>query len=136
MLAVDITATWIPLSMIAVLCAYMVVLFQRERHMVHSFESEGGDTALAVTAPATTTMTGEAAMVETTTATPQVFTATPDTAPSHAPAASHPTAQANPEVPAGSLLWNTAYLWLPFVAGFGWQAYLDFFKAWLEKTIG
>ncbi len=33
-----------------------------------------------------------------------------------------------------SLTWRSAHLWLPLVAGFGWQAYLDFGKAMIEKA--
>lgn len=125
---VDLTSTWIPLSLLAVLCTYMFVLFQRERRMAHAFEAEGGETAPVTAIPASATMVGEAAAaVEA----EEKVEAPADEAPAAAPA---PEATTEPKK--RRMLWRTAFIWLPFLAGFGWQAYIDFFKAMLEKSAG
>lgn len=132
---VDLTSTWIPLSLLAVLCTYMFVLFQRERRMAHAFEAEGGEAAPAATIPASATMAGEAAAAaveaEDKAEAPAAEAAPAHVEPAHAAA---PAAEAPAKSKKRRLLWRTAFIWLPFLVGFGWQAYLDFFKAMLEKA--
>jgi len=129
---VDLTSTWIPLSLLAGLCSYMFVLFQRERRMVHTFEGESGHSATVTAFTASPALAGETAAVEgghaaeAAEVVPEVAIAAP------APAAAV-TAAETPRKKLG-LMWRTAYLWLPVVAGFGWQAYLDFLRAWLNAT--
>lgn len=112
---VDITSTWIPLSLLAALCLYMYILFQRERREAIAYENElaaaGGDhDASAHASPAV------------------------HAEPAHAaPAASYDHSDASASKKA-SLAWRTAYLWLPIVAGFGWQAYIDIIKPMLEQA--
>lgn len=141
---VDLTSTWIPLSLLAVLSTYMYVLFRRERQMSHAFEAEGGEATTTTVIPASATMAGEAAAAvegegehtsEESEAKAEAPAAAPAQASVAAPAAA-PVAEAPAKPKKRRILWNTAYLWLPFVAGFGWQAYLDFIKLWLEKTTG
>ena len=135
---VDLTSTWIPLSLLAVLSTYMYVLFRRERQMSHAFEAEGGEATTTTVIPASATMAGEAAAAvegegEHTSEESETKAEAPAAAPAQASAA---VAEAPAKPKKRRILWNTAYLWLPFVAGFGWQAYLDFIKLWLEKTTG
>lgn len=141
---VDLTSTWIPLGLLAVLCTYMFVLFRRERNMAHAFEAEGGEVATLTTIPASATMAGEAAAAvegegehksEEKAEAPAAEAAPAHAEPAPAPAAA-PAAEAPAKPNKRRLLWRTAYIWLPFIAGFGWQAYLDFIKLWLEKTTG
>jgi len=141
---VDLTSTWIPLSLLAVLSTYMYVLFRRERRMSNAFEAEGGEATTTSVIPAGATMAAEAAAgvegesehkAEESEAKAEAPAAEAAPAPAPAPAAA-PAAEAPTKPKKRRLLWRTAYLWLPFVAGFGWQAYLDFIKLWLEKTTG
>lgn len=64
-----------------------------------------------------------------------------ETGPVEAPLAA--PAMSAPEVPLAaapssrrksSLVWRTAWIWLPFAAGFAGQAYLDVVRPLLEKT--
>ena len=139
---VDLTSTWIPLSLLAVLSTYMYVLFRRERRMSHAFEAEGGEVASTTVIPASATMAGEAAAAvegegehKAEAPAAEATSAPAPAEPAPAPAAT-PAAEAPAKPKKRHLLWRTAYIWLPFVAGFGWQAYLDFIKLWLEKTTG
>jgi len=50
----------------------------------------------------------------------------------HAPAAM--VSEAAPAKRKARLLWRTAWLWLPFVAGFAGQAWLDIGKPLVEKA--
>jgi hypothetical protein len=120
-LPVDLTSTWIPLSLLAVLCAYMFVLFQRERRSALAFEGPEA-------APAAAHGGGHSAPA------PEAH---PE--PVHAAPAAHaaPVHAASEEKPKRRrLLWRTAFIWLPFVAGFAAQAYLDIIKPLVEKTAG
>ena len=137
---VDLTSTWIPLSLLAVLSTYMYVLFRRERQMSNAFEAEGGDVGTTTVIPASATMAGEAAAAVEGEGEHKAEVPATEAAPAPAEVAPAPAAAPAAEAPAKSkkrrVLWRTAYIWLPFVAGFGWQAYLDFIKLWLEKTTG
>lgn len=118
---VELTSTWIPLSLLAVLCAYMFILFLRERKEAHAYEAElaaGGGT-MSVSHDAGGSHAGEGAHVQ---------SAAAHGHDAHAGAASAKGKRKQ------SLKWRTAHLWLPIVAGFGWQAYLDFGKAMIEKA--
>lgn len=130
MLPVDLTSTWIPLSLLAVLCAYMFVLFQRERRSALAFE--GVEPASPVSAPAGGHDAGHAPA-------PEAHASAPAHAePAHA-APAHPAPAADVslgEKQKRSLLWRTARIWLPFLVGFGGQAYLDLIKPLVEKAAG
>lgn len=116
---VDLTSTWIPLGFLGVLLLYMVRLFLQERR-----ESMALAAAEAMSAPASRTL--EEATVE---------AAQPAAAePSVAPIAPVETAVAATPRRKSSLVWRAAWIWLPFVAGFAGQAYLDVVKPLLEKT--
>lgn len=118
---VDLTSTWIPLGFLGVLLLYMVRLFLQERR-----ESMALAAAEAMSAPTPPTL--EDATVEAT---------QPAAEPSVAPIATIPpveTAVAAAPRRKSSLVWRAAWIWLPFVAGFAGQAYLDVVKPLLEKT--
>ncbi|HEY4343237.1 MAG TPA: hypothetical protein VGN05_02735 [Parvibaculum sp.] len=128
---VDLTSTWIPLSLLAVLCTYMFVLFQRERRASLAFES------MEPAAPAVTHVSGhDIGHAESHEA--------PVAAPAPAEARVAPTSSAHvvpaqavaPEKAKTSLMWRTAHIWLPFVAGFAGQGYLDVIKPMIVKAAG
>ena len=141
---VDLTSTWIPLSLLAVLSTYMYVLFRRERRLSHALEAEGGEVGHTTVIPASATMAGEAAAAvegegehKTEAPAAEAAPAPAESAPAPAPTpVAVPAAEAPAKPKKRRILWRTAYIWLPFIAGFGWQAYLDFIKLWLEKTTG
>lgn len=92
------------MSLLAVLSAYMVHLFLQERRQSLALAGAEGVEAISMEPPA-------------------------------APAA--PVASASEAAPAkrkARLLWRTAWLWLPFVAGFAGQAWLDIVKPLVEKA--
>lgn len=122
---VDLTSTWIPLSLLAVLSVYMFILFKRERREALAFQGEAASSGHEAT-PATHADHGHDAHGHDAHAAPAAHAA--------APAETH-HAEA-PKKKKASLKWRTAHIWLPFVAGFGWQAYLDFIKPMLEKAAG
>lgn len=123
MLPVDLTSTWIPLSLLAVLCTYMFVLFQRERRAALAFDST--ETTAPVAAPHVDPAPVSAEAVH------------EPAAPVHAPAAHVEPVHAAPEKrKPRRLLWRTAIVWLPFVIGFAGQAYLDIIKPLVEKAAG
>jgi hypothetical protein len=120
---VELTSTWIPLSLLILLSMYMYVLFRRERRESLAIEAQG--------APILATEPHHA----------PADNHTADHGTGHSALAvdhGHVAHIAAPETKKnkGSLIWRTAYLWLPLVAGFGWQAYLDFFRHMIEKTAG
>ncbi len=122
----DLTSTWIPLSLLAVLCAYMAVLFQRERRMSH--ELDAAETTISVAAPAV--HGGGHAPAET-----SHVQAMPAPA-HHAAPAMHSHAEPAPVRKKPRLLWRTASIWLPFTAGFAGQAYLNIIRPLIEKMAG
>lgn len=124
MLPVDLTSTWIPLSLLAVLCGYMFILFYRERRATLVFDGMEIAAPTAVAYAANHSGSATAAVEP-------------------APAAQALRAQ-SPVVPAPAvsekrkspLLWRTASVWLPFVGGFAGQAYFDIIAPLLEKAAG
>lgn len=105
---VDLTSPWIPLSLIMVLGIFMVRQFVQERREARALafaESSGA-------APST-----------------QVEAAAP--APAVEPVAAP---AAIPEKKKMKLRWRTAWIWLPFLAGFFGQAYLSFIKPMLDNA--
>lgn len=112
-LPVDLSSTWIPLSLLGVLCLYMVFLFMQERRESRALLA--AEAAAAAMAPAEPS-----------------FAAAPS-----APAALVAPVMAVKESPARRkprLVWRTAWIWLPFMAGFAGQAYLDIIKPLVEKA--
>lgn len=137
---INLTSTWIPMSLLAVLSLYMYILFRRERREAMAFAASGSDHGHAApaadhghghsdhghggdhghAAPAADHGHGHADHGH------------------HAPAtpAHHEPLVAAPAKKKGRLVWRTAYIWLPIVAGFGAQAYLDFGgHAYYQETI-
>lgn len=141
-MAVNLTSTWIPLSLLSVLSLYMFVLFQRERREAAAYEAAGGDAAHGydpnalmahVTAPnAPAAHSHDAHVAAPAAHEPHGHTAPAAASHDHAPAAH--AAPVAPENGKTSIVWRTAYLWLPLVAGFGWQGYLDIIRPMLEKA--
>lgn len=104
--SVEPTSTWIPLSLLAVLSAYMVHLFLQERRQ--ALAGTDGVEATSMELPVL---------------------------PPLAPVAAAPApSETAPEKKKRRLLWRTAWLWLPFVAGFAGQAWLDIVKPMVEKA--
>lgn len=124
MLPIDMTSTWIPLSLLAVLCAYMVYLFRQERREALAFA--GAEPAAHAPAAASSADAHAASH-----AAPAVEAA-PAPA-SHAPAA--PAAE-TPRKKKRSLIWRgwAMRIWVPFLVGFGGQAYLDIIRPMIEKA--
>lgn len=112
--AVDLTSTWIPLGILGVLILYMIHLFLQERRV--SRELLAAD-AIAPAAPEALVAAPVAApAVEPTPAEEKLTVAA--SVPVEAPAQEKPKASR-------SLVWRTAWIWLPVLVGFGGQAYLD-----------
>lgn len=111
---VDLTSPWIPLSIIMLLGVFMVYQFIQERKV--SRELALAEAAAPAAAPA-----AEAA--------PEPAPA-PAAAPAPAPAAA-PAAEKPKKM---KLRWRTAWIWLPFLAGFCGQAYLSFVKPMLDQA--
>ncbi|MFZ2469670.1 MAG: hypothetical protein WAW54_14885 [Parvibaculum sedimenti] len=104
--AVDLTSTWIPLGILGVLLLYMIHLFLQERRISRELlaaEAVAPATPEPIEAPAVAAPVVEAAPVEAKVA---------------EPVSEKPTAKR-------SLVWRTAWIWLPFLIGVGGQAYLD-----------
>lgn len=114
--AVDLTSTWIPLGILGVLVLYMVHLFLQERRVSKEL------LAAEATAPAAETP----APAEVTPAPVTQVEAAPAEATSVEPVAA-PVIEVAKEGSrkTRSLVWRTAWLWLPFIMGVGGQAYLD-----------
>jgi hypothetical protein len=123
MVPMELTSTWIPLSILGMLCVYMIMLFRQERAETRAYEAElaAGGGAVAVSPDISSGLAGDVAHVQ---------PATSHTHEANSAAAAAPTKTKRKR----SLTWNTAYLWLPFVAGFAGQAYLDFLKAMIDKV--
>lgn len=119
MLPIDMTSTWIPLGLLAVLCGYMVHLFRQERREALAFA--GTEPASHAPAPASS---GDA---------PAASHAAP--AAEAAPAPATPAAEA-PRKKKRSLIWRgwAMRIWVPFIVGFGGQAYLDIIRPLVEKA--
>lgn len=130
MLPVDLTSTWIPLSLLAVLCAYMFVLFQRERRATLAFDGMEAAAPAAVAYQAS--HGGEAAPAAEHAPVAQAAPPAPVQT-SHAPAVQAPVVS---ERRRPRLLWRTASIWLPFVGGFAGQAYFDIIAPLMEKAAG
>jgi hypothetical protein len=135
-LPVDLTSTWIPLSLLAVLCAYMFVLFQRERRASLAFDgaeatmATGGGHDIGHTTGHTEAPVGVPAVEHAVPTEQQPAPAQPHAAPaSAAPEQAH-------EKKKRKLIWRTAGVWLPFIVGFAAQAYLDIVKPLVEKAAG
>ena len=127
MLPVDLTSTWIPLSLLAVLCGYMFILFQRERRSTLAFEG------VEAAAPAAVAFQAGHSGGTTPAAEPTpVAQATPVQAP---PAPAAPVSIASGKRKP-RLLWRTASIWLPFVGGFAGQAYFDIIMPLMQKAAG
>lgn len=112
--AVDLTSTWIPLGILGVLLLYMVHLFLQERRVSRELLAAEGIAPAApepVEAPAIATPAVEVAPVE-----PKMTEPAPVLA----------VEPVKEKVRAKrSLVWRTAWIWLPFLVGFGGQAYLE-----------
>lgn len=128
---VELTSTWIPLSILAVLCAYMLMLFKKERAEARVYEAElaAGGGAVAVSPDISGGLAGDVAHVEPAAAHNHdahdtVVDAHDAVVDAHDAVVAAPTKAKRKR----SLAWNTAYLWLPLVTGFAGQAYLDFLK--------
>jgi hypothetical protein len=121
-LPVDLTSTWIPLSLLAVLCGYMFILFQRERRATLAFE--GMETMAPAPVAHASSHGGGSAMA-----------AAPAPAPL-APLAPVAPSPVTSEERKPRLLWRTASIWLPFVGGFAGQAYFDIIAPLMEKAAG
>ncbi|MDR3498627.1 MAG: hypothetical protein P4L72_05295 [Parvibaculum sp.] len=124
MLPIDMTSTWIPLGLLAVLCGYMVHLFRQERREALAFA--GAEPVSHMPAPASS---GEA---------PAASHAAPAAEAAPAPASHAPATQAAeaPQKKKRSLIWRgwAMRIWVPFIVGFGGQAYLDIIRPLVEKA--
>ena len=139
--SVDLSSTWIPLSLLAVLVAYMVRLFIKERRESIAMErAEAAAVAAAASAAsaAASAATVAAEVAELVHAAPAAEAATPaapePTAPTPAVTAEAPREAREKARPKGGLVWRTAWIWLPFIAGAAGQAYLDMLRPLLEKS--
>lgn len=106
----DLTSIWIPVGIIGLLGLYMVGQFIQERR--ESRELIAAEAAAAAAAAAA-----------------------PPPAEKPAPAPATASAPAKPEAKKkAKLRWRTAWIWLPFLAGFFGQAYLSFIKPMMEAA--
>ena len=128
--SLQLTSTWIPLGLLAVLAMYMFHLFRQERRQ--SLELIAAETATAASAPKPDALEMEAAhAVE---AAPEAAAAAPVPAPAAAPVPAPMAATSTPAKRKASLVWRTAWIWLPFLTGFAGQAWLDIVKPLVEKS--
>jgi hypothetical protein len=121
------TSTWIPLTLLAALCAYMVHLFRLERREALAFS---GAEAISQPSPAPV-------------AAPAGGGHEPAPAAVEVPAHPAPAAEAA-RVPMAEpalkkkrkLIWRgwAMRIWVPLLIGFGGQAYLDLIKPLVEKA--
>ena len=123
---VDLTSVWIPGSLIGILVLIMIRLFIKERRAAAALVVErAGQVPVEVTMPAQTVEAPAAVAL------PPVADEKPVEA---AEVTKVPTTQAEPaKTPAPeekgrgkpSLVWRTAWIWLPFLVGFFGQGYID-----------
>jgi hypothetical protein len=134
---INLTSTWIPMSLLAVLSLYMFVLFRRERREAMEFVAVGGGDHGHAPAADHGHGGGHSHAAPAPAADHGHHAPTP---PSH-----HEPLAAAPAKQKSSIVWRTAKIWLPLVIGFGAQAYLDFgghayyqetIKPMLEKSAG
>ena len=128
---INLTSTWIPMSLLAVLSLYMYVLFRRERTEAAAFVAEGVHDAHGHAAPVVVDH-GHGGHGDHGHAAPAADHGhhAPATPAHHAPLAAAPAKKKR------RLIWRTARLWMPIVLGFGAQAYLDFGgHAYYQETI-
>ena len=131
---VDLTSVWIPGGLIGILVLIMIRLFILERRSAAALATERGSTApVEVTMPSATEAPAAAEA-------PPVVAAPAEPAPeTQASAAAAEAPKAEAPAPAKkakpSFVWRTAWIWLPFLAGFAGQAYLDIFKPYIDPLI-
>tara|TARA_R110000824_G_scaffold155226_1_gene327486 strand:- start:36343 stop:36744 length:402 start_codon:yes stop_codon:yes gene_type:complete len=131
---VDLTSTWIPLSLLAVLSLYMFMLFRKERRESLAVENAAAGQVHTLDA-------GHSDNVHASGHGDSHSDASAADSHAHAaPAADHGhnshTAATEPKASKSRLLWRTAHIWLPIAAGFSWQAYIDFIRPMLDKAAG
>jgi hypothetical protein len=121
------TSTWIPLALLAALCAYMIHLFRLERREALAFS--GAETVSP--APAVASSGGGHDAGHGAPAADAAHSA-PAPAPAHAPAA-HVEPAPKKKRP---LIWRgwAMRIWVPLLLGIGGQAYLDLIKPLVEKA--
>lgn len=122
---IDLTSIWIPGGLIGILVLIMIRLFINERRSASVLAAE-----TASSAPVEVTMqsTEAPAAVE-----PPPMADKPAEAVT-APIAEKRDAEKKPKAKR-SFVWRTAWIWLPFLAGFLGQAYLDIFKPIVEPLL-
>ena len=130
---IDLTSVWIPGGLIGVLVLIMIRLFINERRSVAAMKAEGADQApaaapaeapAAVEPPPMADMPAEAAAAEAPAATEarEAPAAAPAPIKTEAPVVETKVTAAKAKQ---SLVWRTAWIWLPFLVGFFGQGYLD-----------
>ena len=139
---IDLTSVWIPGGLIGILVLIMIRLFINERRSASALAAGASSAApveVTMPAPATAPAKDTPDAVE-----PPPMADKPAEAekaasvsePEKAPVAETKNEEQKPEAkPKGSLVWRTAWIWLPFFAGFLGQAYLDIFKPIIEPLI-
>lgn len=121
MLPIDMTSTWIPLTLLAALCAYMIHLFRMERRDALAFA--GAET---VSQPSSAPAAAVSGGGEAPAAAPVAVAAETPHAPMAEPAAKKKR----------KLIWRgwAMRIWVPLLIGFGGQTYLDLIRPLVEKA--
>ena len=135
---IDLTSVWIPGGLIGILVLIMIRLFINERRSAAALAAGGSSAApVEVTMPAPATDTPDAVEPPPMADKPaEAEKAASVREPEKAPVAEKKNEEQTPKTKAkGSFVWRTAWIWLPFFAGFLGQAYLDIFKPIIEPLI-
>ncbi len=124
----DMTSTWIPLALLAALCAYMIHLFRLERREALAFS--GAETVSPAPAAAPAGGGHDAGH-----GAPAADAAHAAPAPAHAPSAPATHTDAAPKKKR-RLIWRgwAMRIWVPLLVGVGGQGYLDLIKPLVEKA--
>ena len=122
---IDLTSVWIPGSLIGILVLIMIRLFIKERRAAAAIVAERAEQMpVEVTAPAQTSEVPAAVEPPPMADKPSetVETVRVPTAPNAPVSVKAPEKKVKSS---GSLIWRTAWIWLPFLVGFFGQGYLE-----------
>lgn len=132
---IDLTSVWIPGGLIGVLVLIMIRLFINERRSASVLAADTGSAApVEVTMPALTTDAPDAVEPPPVADKPAEVPEVPVAKKEDAPVAAKEAPEKAPKAKR-SFVWRTAWIWLPFLAGFLGQAYLDIFKPIIEPLL-
>lgn len=132
---IDLTSIWIPGGLIGILVLIMIRLFINERRSSSALAAETASASpVEVTMPAQTTDAPAAVEPPPMADNPAEDVKAPAAEMEKAPVTEKREAEKKSKAKR-SFVWRTAWIWLPFLAGFLGQAYLDIFKPIIEPLL-